>query len=160
MNTMIKVISFDIGGTLLFNKDNNKYNLKKLSSLTKVDYDYVRKTYKDIFQKTKGSLAELENLFCEKLQIKLTDEIHNFFINKISNNTNTETNKDFTEVVKQLKQKGYKIILFSNSCCLIQSNLSPEFLKEVDYVFYSYDLGYTKDEEESYRLIEKNASLQ
>ena len=30
-----------------------------------------------------------------------------------------------------------------------------EFLKQVDYVFYSYNLGYTKDEEESYRLIEK-----
>lgn len=41
---MIKVISFDIGGTLLFNEDSNEYNLKKLSFLTKVDYDNVRKT--------------------------------------------------------------------------------------------------------------------
>ena len=68
---MIKVISFDIGGTLVFNEDSDEYNLKKLSSLTKREYDIVRKTYKDVFQKTKGSLTELENLFCQKLEIEL-----------------------------------------------------------------------------------------
>ena len=54
----------------------------------------------------------------------------------------------------KLKEKNYQIILFSNSCCLIKNKLDKELLKYVDNIFYSYDIGYTKSETESYRYIE------
>ena len=55
MNMDIKIISFDIGGTLI-GEHNNLYNLNNLSDLLKLPYENVRKVYKDIFQKTKGEL--------------------------------------------------------------------------------------------------------
>ncbi|NMA51320.1 MAG: hypothetical protein GX951_05715 [Mollicutes bacterium] len=50
---MIKVISFDIGGTILLNKNNkeDQYNLKKLTHLVAKPYDEVRFAYKEVFQK-------------------------------------------------------------------------------------------------------------
>lgn len=152
---MIKVISFDIGGTLILREDSDEYNLKKLSSLTELNYDDVRRAYKDVFQKTKGTLESLEKLFCQKLKINPTKELDEFFKQKFSNTSVIKVNPDFLEIASYLKDKGYRIILFSNSCCLIDNCLSEEILKRVDYVFYSYDIGYTKSDEESYRLIEK-----
>ena len=45
--------------------------------------------------------------------------------------------------------------MFSNSCCLIKNNISDELKNLVDDIFYSYDIGYTKNEKESYEYIEK-----
>ena len=88
---MIKVISFDIGGTLI--EDNNdtfdKYNLKSLAKLVNLDYNNVRLVYKDIFQKTKGTFDELVDNFCNKLNIEKTDELIDFFNNKFNSNTSS-----------------------------------------------------------------------
>ena len=47
---MIKVISFDIGGTLIENNESfnemQKYNLKNLTKLVNQPYEKVRETYK------------------------------------------------------------------------------------------------------------------
>ena len=53
---MIKVVSFDIGGTLLKNEDNvsqSQYGLKELTKLLNLPYEKVREAYKDVFQKKK-----------------------------------------------------------------------------------------------------------
>lgn len=49
MNTMYRVISFDISGTLLDTESNNKYNLDELSNLIEIPKNIVRYTYKDVF---------------------------------------------------------------------------------------------------------------
>ena len=52
---MIKVVSFDIGGTLIENNENQnetkKYDLKSLRTLLNLPYEKVRETYKLFFQK-------------------------------------------------------------------------------------------------------------
>ena len=56
---MIKVVSFDIGGTLIENNENQnetkKYDLKSLTTLLNLPYEKVRETYKLFFQKSKGN---------------------------------------------------------------------------------------------------------
>ena len=54
-NTMIKIISFDIGGTLLEDiEDNSKsYNLKELTKIVNMPYENVRDAYKNVFQNQK-----------------------------------------------------------------------------------------------------------
>ena len=78
---MIKVISFDIGGTVILNEESSQYNLKSLAEITKLDYNKVRTAYKDIFQKKKGTIDELQVSFCKKLGIELNYEISTFFHN-------------------------------------------------------------------------------
>ena len=80
---MIKVVSFDIGGTLLKNEDpasQSQYGLKDLTKLLNLPYENVRGAYKDVFQKKKGSFNELINDFCNKLEIKFNKTIIDFFI--------------------------------------------------------------------------------
>ncbi|HPE15060.1 MAG TPA: HAD family hydrolase [Bacilli bacterium] len=156
---MIKVISFDIGGTLINNNKNSseeKYDIGSLADVVGQPYDLVRVAYKNVFQKTKGDFQFLVNLFCQKLNITLTNEIVEFFQNKFTSNSddNVIKNKDI-EIIKSLKSMGYKVILFSNSCCLIKNRITEQVASVVDGIFYSYDIGYTKNEKESYKYIEQ-----
>ncbi len=153
---MIKVISFDIGGTLLeeSNVSSNNYNLKNLSELVNMPYDKVRDVYKNVYQKSKGTFNELLNKFCSNLEISNTCELNNFFKNKFSNNNLSTISKDKINLIKRLKENKYKVILFSNSCCLLNNDAIKEIYGLVDNIFYSYDIGYTKDDKESYNYIE------
>ena len=153
MNMDIKIISFDIGGTLI-GEHNNLYNLNNLSDLLKLPYENVRKVYKDIFQKTKGELNTLTNNFCTKLGIEPTEELKKFFENKFRNSENSTISDNTIALLKKIKEKGYKVILFSNSCSLIKNDIIDNIKYLVDDIFYSYDIGYTKNEDESYRIIE------
>lgn len=154
---MIKAVSFDIGGTILLNKNNkeDQYNLKKLSHFVAKPYDEVRFAYKEVFQKKKGKFSFLVKSFCQVLNINESDDINNFFHNKFNQEEETIINKEAKEVIKKLKKEGYKIIFFSNSCYLFANNLDKDLLCLADYVFYSYDIGYTKDDKESYKYIEQ-----
>ena len=155
MNIMYKVISFDIGGTLIDTESNDKYNMSKLVDLLSLDRENVRYAYKNVFQKRKGTLLELVTLFCNVLGIEINDNIINFFKEKFSSDNNRIIIKPkVLNVIEEIKCMGYKVILLSNSCCLFDTNLGDDIIKNVDGIFYSYDLGYTKNDDEIYKLIE------
>ena len=151
---MIKVISFDIGGTIIKSRKKDKYNLKELAKVVDKPYDIVRKYYKEIFQKEKGDFNYLVNKFCDKLKIQVNNDILSFFQNKF-NNDNNKISRETIKLLEKLKKLNYIIILFSNNCCLNNNNLPNDIINIVDEIFYSFDLGYTKEEEESFRIIEK-----
>ena len=153
---MIKVISLDIGGTLIDISDNlsSKYSFKELSKLVKMPYDDVKLAYKSIFQKTRGTRSELINNFCNMLKINNSIQLDNFFKKKFKKEKNIISN-DKLNVINKLKKMGHKIILFSNNCCLLEDYFD-EYYGLFDKIFYSFDIGYTKNETESYRYIEKN----
>ena len=71
---MIKVVSFDIGGTLLENSSEDKYNIKSLATLIDKPQDVVKTAYKDIFQKQRGTFDELVDIFCNYVDIKRNDD--------------------------------------------------------------------------------------
>ena len=159
---MIKVISFDIGGTLLENTEDNstKYNLKELTKIANKPYDIVRSVYKNVFQKSKGTLKKLTKSFCSSLGIDITDDLTNFFIEKFAcNSRHNVISSENINLINNLKRNGYKVILFSNSCCLLNNDAIKEIYELVDDVFYSFDIGYTKDENESYKYIENKMNI-
>ena len=155
---MIKVVSFDIGGTLIENNENQnetkKYDLKSLTTLLNLPYEKVRETYKLFFQKSKGNFDYLVKKFCDELNILQTKEINNFFKEKFYiSEDNSKVSDNNIKLLQNIKKQGYKIILFSNNCCLLNAKLPDELLNIIDDVFYSYDLGFTKNEKESYKYI-------
>lgn len=154
---MIKVVSFDIGGTLIKSQNNDdsaKYDLNALSNLIGMQYEDVRRVYKNVFQRTEGTFDQLLDLFCENLIINRTNKLEEFFTNKFKKEDNNFSIEDIG-ILKKLKDMGYKVILFSNSCSLIENNISVEVKNIVDGIFYSYKTGYTKSESESYKYIEE-----
>ena len=155
---MIKVVSFDIGGTLLEDSRDkpNNYNLKELAKIVNMPYENVRDVYKNVFQKSNGTLNELVEKFCSGLGISNSENLNNFFIGKFSDsNKNSTISNDKITLIRNLKENGYKVILFSNSCCLLNNGAIKEIYDLVDGVFYSFDIGYTKDDKESYQYVEK-----
>lgn len=159
---MIKVVSFDIGGTLLVDTiefDSSKYTLNALAELLNLPYDAVRCEYKKVFQVKKGTFDELINEFCSRLNINPTNELRNFFKNKFSNKLSV-ISKNNIKLIREIKDRGYKVIFFSNSCCLNNNNINKEIMDIIDGLYYSYELGYTKNEEASYRYIEKELDCQ
>ena len=150
---MIKVISFDIGGTLLKGPNNETYSNKNLAALINKDYNIVLDAYKNIFQKQIGSFDELISRFCKEVNYPRNQIIDKFFYDKFNTNEGVINQEDI-KVIKKIKEKGYKIILLSNSCCLYKDALTSELLSLVDHIFYSYNLGYTKEDNEIYKLIE------
>ena len=150
---MIKVISFDIGGTLIKNEKEDKYTINNLANLLNMPYEIVREAYKQVFQKTTGTFQELVVNFCKLLNIPVTDQINNFFHQKFKTTEETISKEDI-DLLKEIKQNGYKIILFSNNCCLIKTTIKNKVSGIVDEIFYSFDLGYTKSDDESYKYIE------
>ncbi len=150
---MIKVVSFDIGGTLC-TSTKDIYSLRELSKLLNIDYNLVRKAYKNVYQKSKGTFEEQLDKFTSILGIKPTSELVIFLKNKFTSNEG-EVTPDKIELIKKLRELGYKVILFSNTSNLFTSKLPDELVNSVDDIFYSYDLGYTKNESESYKIVEK-----
>ena len=148
---MIKVVSFDIGGTLVKGVNNNK-SIATFSEMVNRNYDDIKLAYRDIFQKREGTFDELINLFCKRLNIKLTDDIINYFKNSF--NQECYFDKDSLNVLKKLKEMGYIVILFSNNSSLYPDNLDKKVYDIVDDIFYSNIIGHTKDEKESYQYIE------
>lgn len=159
---MIKIISFDIGGTLLINDNNDKnnnYGLKELTDLLNLPYENVRNSYKKIFQTKKGSLNELIDIFCKELGIKHNQKLNEFFYNKFNQSQRGTILSENILLINTLKNEGYKIILFSNSCCLLNNDAINDIVDCIDDIFYSYDIGYTKDDEESYKYIEEKLNV-
>ena len=154
---MIKVISFDIGGTLLNNSKSDKVNLRNLAKLINIDYDKTRKAYKEVFQKKNDTFDELTDEFVRMLKIEKTDKLIAFLKKKFSCQMEEISNENI-EMIKSLKKEGYRIILFSNSCNLI-NNLDSKYDKYFDEKFYSYEIGYTKNENESYRIVEEKLKV-
>lgn len=154
---MIKIVSFDIGGTLLedYHDNSNNYNLKELTKLVNLSYDNVRDAYKNVFQKSKGTFDELVESFCNKLGISKSNDLNNFFIGKFSSsNISNAISNDKITLINDLQENGYKVILFSNSCSLFKNDVVKDIYDLVDGVFYSFDIGYTKDDKESYQYVE------
>ena len=155
---MIKVISLDIGGTLIkYNEASvKKYSMQELSSLIDIDQKKVTDAYKNIFQKRIDSFDNLVKLFCNELQIKSNKKIIDFFKHKFyDNNIETNIDESYIKIIKKLKEHGYKVILFSNACCLQKNKINESISNIVDKVYYSYELKYTKSDKESYKIIEK-----
>ena len=136
----------------MLQEESNGYGIKELTNILELPYEMVRKSYKHVFQTMKGDFKSLVDTFCSELKIECFPELEKFFVNKFSSERE-KLAPDVVSLIKDLKVKGYKVILFSNSCCLINNGSIKDLLSLVDDVFYSYDLGFTKDDKESYASV-------
>lgn len=144
---MIKVISVDIGNTLIFFNKNK--SLKELATYLNIDYSNFIEDYKNIFQKKNLSKNKLINMFCSKYLID-SKYLYDYFDDDIE----FIYNEELIEFFKTLKYK-YKIICFSNNNCFNKK----ANLEIFDKIYYSYEIGHTKDEEDAYRIIEKDLNV-
>lgn len=145
---MIKVVSFDIGNTIY--KFENKIN--KISEKFNIDYEIVYKNYKEIFQRSNKELTDKIKLFCNKVGI--SNSYYSFFYDLFNNNDKgVLIFSDTYDVLKKIKDRNIKIILFSNSHKDNTNRLDPKLLSLIDKIYFSCNIGHSKEEEESFNYI-------
>ena len=149
---MIKVVSFDIGGTLLRcpKKRNLRELLKKSFKINEENFNYA---YREHFIKKRVD----ENVFfelieCSQKYISEIKQIINSYYNSIPKGS---LFVDVIPVITELNNKGISLISVSNKsykniATLKTYGIERFFSKE----FYSCDIGYAKPEYELFKYVQ------
>lgn len=146
---MIKLVSFDMGGTLIkIPSKNGKSLVEKISDKSGVDQEEIRNIIWKNFVEDKNDVKILCNMYPEIEKKWLFDQISKKF--------NKELYEDVIELLEYLRAKGYQIITLSNDYCwndekMGDTGISKYFNDEI----YSYNVGFSKPKEEIYSYVEK-----
>lgn len=154
---MIKVIIFDSSHTLTY----KKYKKGKVRSLwnevgKKYSYRNFLKTYEKFFQLNKSSdfeqkyrnmLNELKILYTEKL-------IKKYALYRKRIESQYCIYAYVIPLLKELKQKGYKICVLSNKTYANGKKiLKSKLRKYIDKFFFSYDLKSIKPNPKNFKVV-------
>lgn len=159
---MIKLIIFDLWKTLAY-KDVHDSSLKEMLKLTgvKIPKSKFVKIFEQSVQtrKWKSEFAAYKNL-CDHMGIEHTRENVNLLM-KIRDKAEHRCRlyPHATLMLRQLRKKGYKIGLASNSSvfAIKQLKKKTKLLKYIDYPYFSYEVGVIKPDVKAFRKILKKA---
>lgn len=156
---MIRIISFDIGNTLI--ESNGKSKIQEIEELIKRDRKEFIKDYKVAFQTNTKDFTEQIKWFLKHINTDEKDyqQMYDGIV-KIFQNAKTKQ-KDYVahekvEAIKKLREQGYIVIALSNLCKYL--NTQKDFFEKLDLfdrIFYSYDIGYCKPDKRIFKYIEK-----
>ena len=147
---MIKVISFDIGGTLIKFQD-DKSLLASLEHALKVDPSTVKAAYKEHFVEKRTTF----DCFCRQLQCKFPLEMEVFVERYYEKKSLSSLYDDVLPVIRMIKNLGYLLITVSNKSYRNPANLSSYGISQYfDAEVYSYDAGYAKPNIKIFRYAE------
>lgn len=153
---MIKLISFDIGGTLV-HYTSKSCKLTKLQNLTSLPKEVLLNAIGKHFQSSKEPLDVMTKNFCAELHLEhLYDEVKEIYSQE--NEINLDKNTEF--IMKELKKRGYTIITLSNVCYWnCNCSLFETFDKLIDKQIYSFDIGKCKPEKSVFEYVQNLYNL-
>lgn len=151
---MIKVVSFDIGGTLLSGDATFTNGLAQIIEKDKgIIGDFVKRT----FMTQKISIEDATTVICNEFQVwdSRRERISSYMSNYRSSMSLYE---DVDKVLKQLADCGYQLITLSNHYCIGEPRISelPNYFSKH---FYSFDIGYTKPDCRIFHFVESSMKM-
>lgn len=157
---MIKLISFDIGNTLI--EKEGKPKTSKLENILNIEKRKFVEQYKKAFQTNTNCLENQVSDFLKQLEIddeKIYNKVIELFQEEVSREIKISEQKN--QVIKNLKKQGYIVIAISNACkhTCEESNLKKQIEALFDKVFYSYEIGYCKPDERIFRYVQDTYKL-
>ncbi|MBR9691976.1 HAD-IA family hydrolase [Candidatus Woesearchaeota archaeon] len=154
---MFKVIIFDLWSTLAYKKK-RKGSTKSLWKETGKKYSYRKmiKTYEKIFQL--GSSSNFEEKYkrmLDELKIPYTEElIKRYAFYRRTLESKRYVYKYAVPLLKELKKKGYKIVVLSNTTRAHGSKImKSELSNYVNKFFFSYDIGSIKPDLKNFKAV-------
>ena len=157
---MIKAIAFDYGGVIKINEQD----------LIKEICDYLHIT-KEVFNKEYFSINHLFNI-----EGKGFEEVTLFLVSKFDNSEKAKEhtlkllkenkgkyhlNNELVEIIKELKNKKYKIALLSNNSLELRHKLSEDSILDLfDEIVISAEVGYQKPQPEIFDILFKKLGLE
>jgi putative hydrolase of the HAD superfamily len=157
---MIKLVVFDLWKTLVY-KDVPHSTVAKIHEEMELEVDLksFTKNFERIVE-TKGwdSKYDAYKALCEGTDIEATDENVDKIIHiRDSAELKTLAFPHTVPMLKQLKEKGYKLGLISNSTVFsVEAIEKLGFLSIIDHKVFSFDVGFAKPDQ---RIFEKMLEL-
>ena len=147
---MIKVISFDIGGTLI-KRPQEESLVKQLSELSSENVCFVKHAYVEHFMTKQISLED----FFKKIKIVQTDRAVNIINRYYEEKQMGTVWEEVPEVLTKIRNADIEIIALSNKSyrnpfTLKSYGLQSWFSQEI----YSFDIGYAKPNISIFRFVQ------
>lgn len=149
---MIKAISFDIGGTLVRVKRSVVPVTVRLSNVTGISYDNLKKIIWEYFVKGDSDIR----LFCKKIKFDNVEIIKDI----IKDKNESELYEDVYDSLIELKAQGLKLVTISNDYCWNKEKLNKYGISQFfDLEAYSYELGKIKPDPGIFKYVQKKLNL-
>ena len=138
---MIKVVSFDLGKTLIRPSIQNCGLCRFLADSLNIPYIKMKSLYSDHFLERRISLLD----FCSSIGLDKTEQIQLFIKKYYSERGYNDVYDDVLFTLSKLKSEGYSLICISNKPYCNSARLSTYNLESYfDAEIYSCDVGIVK----------------
>lgn len=150
---MIKAIVFDYGGVIEKEDGDLIQKIADFLKITKEDWHKVYFSFNHLSNTGKKNWKEVLELVCKELgasgaQISTVHEII------IENKKTKKINWELIELIKDLKNKNYKIGLLSNNSTGLKQKLVNQNITHIfDEIIISAEYGYQKPQPEIFEII-------
>lgn len=156
---MIKAIVFDYGG--VFGKEFMSVVYSETAKRTGGSYDTVRSEFHKflpMLQRGKITMDEFWKVYAQRLN---SDPILIEVIWKKTFESNNRINKEVEDIVKKLKDEGYKVTLCTNTIkAFSETHKRNKDYDIFDFVIVSCDVGMMKPDREIYEFALKNLDVE
>ena len=150
---MIKVIAFDYGGVIEIEEGDLIQEIADYLKITKEDWHKTYYSFNHLCNTGKNSWQEVLELVCKELgasDIQVA-HVHEMIIEK---KKTKRINQELIEIIKDLKNKNYKIALLSNnSVKLRQKLIDQNIINFFDEVIISEEVGHQKPHPEIFEIL-------
>lgn len=158
-NNMIKAIAFDYGGVI---KINEQDLVKEISDYLKITKEDFRKEYFSI-----NHLFNIEGRDFEEVTLLLvsrfddSEETKKHIAGLLKKNKDKyHLNKELIEIIKELKNSGYKIALLSNNSLELRQKLMEDNILDLfEEIVISAEVGYQKPQPEIFNILFKKLEI-
>lgn len=156
---MIKAIAFDYGGVIRINDNDLFGDIAKYLNITIEELNKEYFSLNHLFNTQDKSYEDVFALVISKFNpskeardyvLKLTKENHSKY----------HLNNELIDIIKDLKNKDYKIALLSNNSIKIKNELTEDGIFDIfDVIIISAEVGYQKPQPEIFNILFKKLEL-
>lgn len=154
---MIKIIIFDFGG--IISGDNNDWDFtykrfSEVSGLTSAELENIFRTdWEDISVNKKSYFTFFEAIVSSSKKTLSVDALYKIYKN------DTKLYMNILDIIKDLKSKGFRVVIFSNESKLGETVRLKKVDNYVDKIYSSATLGLRKPDPEIYKLLFKKERI-
>jgi len=150
---MIKAVAFDYGGVIEIKEGDLIQDIADYLGVTKEAWQSVYYTFNHLTNTGANTWAEVAAMVANQLNASDSQILHIHELIQKSNESR-KINSGLIEIMKGLKDRGYKIALLSNNGITLRQRLEEQgILQLFDTAIISAEVGYQKPQPEIFEIL-------
>lgn len=157
---MIKGITFDYGGVIKINDNDLFSDIAKYLNITREEFSKEYFSLNHLFNTQDKSYEEVITLIISKFND--SKEAKDYILNLMKeNHSKYHLNNELIDIIKDLKNKDYKIALLSNNSIKLKEKLVEDGISDIfNVVVISAEVGCQKPQPEIFDILFKKLELE